>query len=220
MTIEEKAQTAEEAINVALKKLGVGREKAKIEIISEGKKGVFGLGGSMAEVRVTVDDNVMPQEKKKAVEGSENTPAVVFLKRVFEGLGMEAKFSSAQPDEETEEIDISNTDSALIIGKKGKNIDALQYLANVALIRENNKKFKIVLDSEGYRARRREALTELAKTISEEVKATGKSVSLEPMSSYERRIIHLQLQDNPDVVTESTGDGEDRRVVIKVRDSK
>jgi len=220
MTIEEKAQTAEEAINIALEKLGVKREKAKIEIISEGKKGVFGLGSTMAEVRVTVDDNVIPEKKKKTVEGSDNTPAIMFLKRVFEGLGVEAKFRSSHPDGETEEIDILNTDSALIIGKKGKNIDALQYLTNVALIRENDKKFKVVLDSEGYRARRREALTELAKTISEEVMATGKSVSLEPMSSYERRIIHLQLQENPDVMTESTGDGEDRRIVIKVRDSK
>ena len=228
MMIEQKGNSVDEAIEMALKKLDLPREKVKIEVITEGKKGVFGLGAQSAVVRVgTVEEENSPaaveehepENNQGAPALEEKSPAIEFLREVFKGLGIEAKFQASIIEDESQVIDIITPDSALLIGKQGKNLEALQYLTNIAVNRGISKRARVLLDIEGYRGRRKEFLVTLAKKVSDEVRQTGRSVSLEPMSPYERRIVHLTLKEEPDITTESTGDGEERRIVIKIRKS-
>jgi len=222
MIIEQQAETVEEAIEIALKKLGLPREKVKIEIISEGKKGVFGLGSRQAVIRASPLEGQQNQASDSAAPSrpsQENIePILRFLEEVLKGIGLKATFRTSTLEDRTLSIDIFCSDTALLIGKKGKNIDALQHLVNVIAgsIFQGEER-KILLDAEGYRSRRKQALITLAKKVAEEVRQTGKAVSLEPMNSFERRIIHVCLKDDPDITTESIGEGEERRVVIKLR---
>ncbi|OIN98872.1 hypothetical protein AUJ66_00180 [Candidatus Desantisbacteria bacterium CG1_02_38_46] len=235
MIVEQKGNSVDEAVEIALKKLGVPREKVKIEVIAEGKKGVFGLGSKLAIVRVTTieeeEKQVRTSQEHRPVQTpevstkdgpkepipEEKSPAVIFLQEVFKSLGLEAKFQASITEDESQIIDIITSDSALLIGKKGKNLEALQYLTNIAANKNVSKRVKVLLDVERYRERREESLVTLAKKVADEVRQTGRSVSLEPMSAYERRIVHLALKEEPGIITESVGEGEERRVVIKMR---
>jgi len=232
MIVEQEGNTVDEAVEKALKKLNVPREKVKIEIISEGKKGVFGLGGQVATVRVTTigeEDRQAPVLKESRIAPTSQkepvgefleamSPGTEFLQEVFKSLGIEAKFRTLTTEAESQVIDIITSDGALLIGKKGKNLEALQYLVNIAVNRGTDKKVRVLLDVEGYRGRREETLIALAKKVADEVRQAGMSVSLEPMSAYERRLVHLALKEDPDITTESTGEGEERRIVIKTRE--
>lgn len=240
MMVEQKGNTVEEAIELALKKSGLPREKVKIEVIVEPKKGVFGLGAQSAIVRVTAVEEKFEQTASQPTEitpakvelskqkprpgqdvpetsAEEKSPGIKFLQEVFKGLGIEAKFQALSTEDESQVIDIITPESALLIGKQGKNLDALQYLTNIAINRDADKRVRVLLDIEGYRARRKETLVALVKKVADEVRQTGRSVSLEPMNAYERRIVHLTLKEDPDIATESMGEGEERRVVIKNR---
>lgn len=219
MMIEQEGNTVDEAIELALKKLGVPKEKVKIEVITEGKKGVFGLGTQLAKVRVST---IEVEEKKTLQEHPQTSqkelPALEFLKEVFKGLKMEVKLQPSIQEDETLLIEIITSESALLIGKEGKNLDALQYLTNIVVNKDiSGKRIRILLDVEGYRGRRKESLIKLAKKIADEVRQTGKSVTLEPMSGWERRIVHIALGQDPDITTESKGEANERRVVIKTR---
>lgn len=229
MIIEQEGKTVDEAIEQALKKIGLPREKVKIEIMNEAKKGVFGLGGQSARVIMkTLDEKGAVQQApgkevaaaKPAAKETEaaKSSTVEFLDKVLKGINLEATFRSSV-SEDGQTIEIISSDSSLLIGKKGKNLDALQLLANVVVNRNTpqEKRERIILDTESYRVRRKETLLASLGEITQEVKQSGKSVSLEPMSPHERKIIHLALKDDPDLTTESSDEGENRHVVIKLR---
>jgi len=220
MMIEQEGETVEAAVEAALQKLGLPKEKVKIEIVAEPRKGVFGLGARPALVRATVaevgkEKEPAQAETPKAAAGKEEEFVIGFLDRVLEGICLKSKFKASAVDDKTTRIEITCSDSALLIGKKGKNLEALQYLVTIISNKAGVDRLRFVLDAEGYRGRRKESLTTLAKKVAEDVRKTGRPVSLEPMNSFERRIVHMFLENDQEVMTESTGRGEDRRVVIK-----
>jgi len=115
-------------------------------------------------------------------------------------------------------LDVSGDDLGILIGRRGQTLSALQYVVRLILAHQTQARVPIVIDVEGYKQRRYEALQALAQRMAEQVKAKGRPFTLEPMLAYERRIIHLALADDPDVTTESVGEGETRKVVIMPRE--
>ncbi len=121
---------------------------------------------------------------------------------------------SAKEIEDYISLEITTPDSALVIGRQGKTLGALQYLVNLIINKESEERIKVILDTEGYRERRKAKLMELAKRLAQRAKEGNTEVFLEPMNPYERRIIHTTLAEDPDVETESVGEGIERQVVI------
>jgi spoIIIJ-associated protein len=191
----------EEAIDLAIRQLGTERDQVEIEILEEPSKGLFGLLGSrLARVRVTVkeDPGVMAKE---------------FLARVFAALGVKV-FTEVYPRDESILLNITGEDLGILIGRRGETLDALQYLVNLSVNRRAHRKVRIILDVEGYRQRREEALIKLARRMSSKAKRTDSRVILEPMNSQERRIIHTALQNDSQVYTYSEGEDPFRKVII------
>ena len=149
------------------------------------------------------------QEKAK-------TDAVKFLTDVFKAMKLEAVVNVEFDAAENElSIDVKAEDMGVLIGKRGQTLDSLQYIVSLAINKDSNEYVKVKLDSENYRIRRKETLENLAKNIASKVKRTGRQVSLEPMNSFERRIIHSALQGDPDCETFSEGNDPYRKVVVK-----
>ncbi|MFD1066987.1 RNA-binding cell elongation regulator Jag/EloR [Oceanobacillus locisalsi] len=194
-------QTVEEAIQSALEQLDVKEDQVEVEIIDEGKKGVFGIFGSKrAYVKVTVIQN--PIEETAA-----------FIKEVTGNMNLSVKI-----DTEVKENHVTYTmhheNIAKLIGKRGQTLNALQYLAHLVLNKYDNTYYTVTLDAEGYRARRKETLESLALKMGDKAQKTKKKVVLDPMPAFERKIIHSVLQ-NKQVSTYSDGNDPHRHVVIK-----
>ena len=142
--------------------------------------------------------------------------AVKFLTDVFKAMKLEAAINVEFDSAENElTIDVKAEDMGVLIGKRGQTLDSLQYIVSLAINKDCSEYVKVKLDSENYRVRRKETLENLAKNIASKVKRTGKAVSLEPMNSFERRIIHSALQGDPDCETYSEGADPYRKVVVK-----
>ncbi len=215
-SLEIKAKTVEEAIQSALEQLGVSREEVEITVVKEGRSGILGLGAEEAVVRVRP---LVP------LPNAESDIAGV-AKRVIENLldlmGIDCSIvPHAQPIIEGEKedtvsiaFDIKGDDLGILIGRRGQTLSCLEYIVRLIVGHQTEAWEPIYIDVEGYKRRRYEALQVLAQRIAAHVKASETPSTLEPMSAYERRIIHLTLADNPDVSTESIGQGEARRVVI------
>ncbi|HHY37602.1 MAG TPA: protein jag [Clostridia bacterium] len=200
-SVEAKGRTIDEAISNALTLLGVPRERVAIEILEEPSRGIFGmLGAREGRIRATVKEN-----KEEFVHD--------FLGRVFKAMDLEVKMHSR-----TENgcicFDIEGPNLGVLIGRRGQTLDALQYIVNLAAGKATGEGGRITLDVEGYRKRRNEALVRLAKRMAEKAKRTGQRVVMEPMGAGERRVIHLALQNDPDVSTRSEGNEPYRRVII------
>lgn len=203
-SVEAVGRTVEEAVTLALEKLGISRDEAEIEVLEEPGKKLLGLlGGRQAKVRVTERHS-----PSKAV--------YQFLEEVVRSLGIEVTMSSREADGYLQ-VEIQGDALGVLIGRRGETLDALQYLANVVVTRHLGEHPPILLDAGGYRKRREESLVRLAHKVSERVKRTGNRVALEPMAPYERRIIHMALQGEPGVYTFSEGDEPYRKVIVCVR---
>ena len=204
-------KTVEEAIEVALKELDADRAEVEIEILSRGKPGFLGIGAESASVRV---------RQLPASEGT-TTLAMSVVNKILLGTGVETLTtlrSGYDPQSGGPVIDISGDDSGLLIGRRGETLRALQFLVNL-LVNKNltDQPVRVVLDVERYRERRNNSLTEMALKVAEKVGSTGRAVSLEAMPPAERRIVHIALADHPQVSTESSGFGDDRKVTISPR---
>ena len=141
-----------------------------------------------------------------------------FLKKVCSNMGIEATFEvSCEREESLINVNIVGNDMGLLIGKRGQTLDSLQYLTSLVVNKESGTYFKVKIDTENYRARRKETLENLARNIASKVKKTRKPVSLEPMNPYERRIIHSALQNDKMVETYSEGEEPNRKVVIAIK---
>lgn len=205
-SIEIAAKTVESAVETALKELQVLKENVEVEVLEEPSKGLFGLIGSrMAKVRVTV---------KKTAEDL----AVEFLANVFRNMGLSVNMNT-KTDNGHINISIKGPRLGILIGRRGETLDALQYLTNLVVNRKIEKRMNIILDVEGYRKRREETLSRLARRLAEKVRRTGNKVMLEPMNPHERRIIHTALQNNMDVTTYSEGEEPYRKVIIALKDA-
>jgi len=202
MRVSEKTgRTVEEAVSVALAELGVRREDVEVEVLDEGSKGLLGLfGGRPARVRVTVREGVADR-------------AVRLLGEIMRCMGLDPQFAVGERDNEVF-IDIKGKSLGVVIGRRGETLDALQYLVNLCANKNQGQRKKIWLDVEGYRRRREESLERLAMRLADRARQKGRNIVLEPMSSHERRIIHLALQSRDDVCTFSEGEEPFRKIVI------
>lgn len=200
------AKTVELAIEKGAEQLGVSTEEVKHEIIVEPKKGFFGIGGTMAEVKVIYD--VKPEKL-----------AIDFVKQLISNMEIQANVEMTSASGNDKKISITGENAGVLIGHHGETLDALQYLVNLVANRKENEEddrdyAKITVDIENYRQKRMVTLEALAQRMAAKVLKYKKSVTLEPMTPYERRIIHSTIQKIEGVSTNSIGSDSNRRVVI------
>jgi spoIIIJ-associated protein len=195
-------QTVEEAVQSALEQLNTTRDQVEIEIIDEGKKGLLGIFGSKrAYVKVKI--------KKNYIEETET-----FIHEVTKNMNVDVDITTTiEENHVTYEMNAENI--ALLIGKRGQTLNALQYLVHLALNKDSEEYYSVTLDAEGYRGRRRETLESLAGKMADKAIRLNKRVALEPMPAFERKIIHSVLQDHGDISTYSDGAEPHRHIVIK-----
>ena len=201
------AQTLEEAIEFAAKELGTTKRSIEVEIIEKGTTAFLGIGGKDTKIRVKsiIDDLSVTSKAMEIVE------KLILL------TGISATPFLAKNEETPSDnplIDISGEDSGLLIGQKGRSLSALQYIVNAILNSSVTKKTRVLLDVEQYISRRTLSLKNLAHQVSKRVIQTKKSLTLEPMISRDRRIVHLTLESNSAVLTQSAGDGFSRKVTV------
>ncbi len=205
--IEKEGRTIEEAIEAALSELGAAREDAQIEILEKEHKGMFGFMSRPARVKVSVieDDEI------KA--GGIGAQAEQFLQNIFEKMGLPVEIATTVEENEIK-VEMTGDEMGAVIGRRGETLDALQYLTTLAVNRSSEEYFKVSLDTENYRSEREKTLVSLANRLAAKAKRTKRNVSLEPMNSYERKIIHSALQDDKEVSTFSVGDEPNRKIII------
>ena len=204
--IEVSAKTVSDAITEACQKLGVTSDKLDYQVVEEGSSGFLGIGAKPAVIKAA--------GKKSSVE----EVARVFLNDVFQAMNMEVAIDIKYNEEEKSmDIELSGNEMGVLIGKRGQTLDSLQYLVSLVVNKESEEYIHVKVDTENYRQRRKETLENLAKNIAYKVKRTKRSVSLEPMNPYERRIIHSALQNDKYVTTHSEGEEPFRRVVVTLK---
>ena len=201
------AKTVEEAVELGLRELGVDRTEAEIEVVSRGKPGLLGIGSEPAKIKVTKIDN--PSEVVQVA-----SDVVSKLIRLMD-IDVISTMRHTDGEDEGPFFDIEGEDSALLIGRRGETLRALQLLVRTIVGRKLGTNLNFTVDVEGYDDRRRQSLSNLADRVASRVIKTGRSIELEPMSARERRIVHISLADQKGIQTESSGEGKDRRVVIQ-----
>lgn len=203
------AKTVDEALALASQELGAPVEFLEHTVIEEAKKGLFGIGASPAKVQVSYAPTAIDL-------------AVEFVKTTLKNMNIEAEITVSDT-ELGKKIDIKGEAAGMLIGHHGETLDSFQHLTNLAANRTENKKTsipKISVDVESYRAKREETLRALARRMAGRVVKYKRSVMLEPMNPYERRIIHAELQSFAGVNTNSIGSENNRKVVIYLDESK
>ncbi len=215
LSVESSGETVGEAKWSALRELerlapGLDREAVRFQVVSEGERGLLGVGYTPARVVATAD---RPAEPESGAEG-EALVALELLERVLSTIGVDGSVRVAESEDEVRAT-VDGDDLGVLIGRHGQMIDSLQYLANaIAHRRLGEERRRIVIDAAGYRARREATLESLARRSAEQASATGHRVELEPMSAVERRVVHEALKDDPEVATESEGTEPNRFVVV------
>ncbi|MFC1712726.1 RNA-binding cell elongation regulator Jag/EloR [Candidatus Poribacteria bacterium] len=199
--IEQEGRTTEEAMELALDKLGVSRDEVKVTVLSEGKKGLF--FSKPAKVLVSLK------------EDPSSTPRGI-LKTLLDEMGIESEIKSEMSDGNIY-LTVSTPNAGLLIGRRGRTLDAIQLILNCIVNRSSLVKRRIIVDAEQYRERREEILVNLAHKLASRVKATGQEVVVEPMNPQDRRIVHLALEADERVTTFSRGEGSLRSVVITTK---
>lgn len=220
MTYEYEGKTEKEAIEKAAAELNLERDQFDVEILETQKNSLFKKG--YVKIRVHTLDNDKSYSESDEGNYSENYSRLVadplpqdefeeklieFITSVVEKMGYDIKVQVTFREEKKLGIKLESSHSSILIGRKGKNLDALQLLANIYAGRLGHEEVRIILDTENYRIRREETLVRLAYTTADKVRSTRHSILLEPMNPFERRLIHTTLNDIPDVETKSEGDG-------------
>ena len=195
----------DDAITQATVQLGITSDQLEYEVLDKGSTGFLGIGSKNAVIKArkkfSIDENV-----------------VEFLSSIFDAMKMEVEILVAVNEEEhIIEVELKGDDMGILIGKRGQTLDSLQYLTNLAINKHSDEYYKVKIDTEDYRKRRKETLENLAKNIAYKVKRTKRPVSLEPMNPFERRIIHSALQNDRYVTTHSEGDEPYRHVVVTLK---
>lgn len=198
-------KTVEEALAAAAAELGADVANLQYTVLEEPKRGLFGLGAAPAKISASY-----------TMTGADI--ALDFIKTVIADMGLQASATMTEGDNDDKLINIDGEGSGVLIGHHGETLDSLQYLANLAANKkvegEKREHVKITLDAEGYRAKREETLRALARRMADKVLRYKKSVMLEPMNPYERRIIHSEVQNIEGVATNSIGSENNRKVVM------
>ncbi|MEC7156751.1 MAG: RNA-binding cell elongation regulator Jag/EloR [Chloroflexota bacterium] len=230
----------EEATKIALEDLNANLEEVKIEVVSPGKSGILGLGGEPAIINVSYDDKSKPKKatkskpKAKDSKKSEKNMArelddideeteklsIDIVNYLLSSLKVDVKtFFRDKDDFDTKSLyfEIEGDDSGLIIGRKGETLRSFEFLISFIIKRQLDKRVRVILDVEGYQERRRSNLVSIAESNAKKVIKYGKPIKMDPMSPFDRRIIHLALEKDKKVITESQGSGSRRQVVIKLK---
>ena len=207
-TYEFEGKTAEEAIEKASRELNIPVEELDIDIIEPGSAGIFGLVGTRkTRVRVNIA-KTEPNNDLKNFETAKET-----LENILALLPIETTVHAEQADGKIS-LKIEGDTSGILIGRKGKTLDALQYIVNRVVNKNSDKKIRVVIDSENYRQRRIDALTQLALRMGDKTKRLKRPLTTNPLNPHDRRIIHLALQDDENLDTRSRGEGLMKKVVI------
>lgn len=200
-------KTVEEAIEIAMLELDADREEVEVDVVSKGKTGILGIGGEPAKVRVTrITDS-----------GGEAGAGLRAVNKIMRLMDVEAQATirtSGSGPEDPSIIDVQGMDAGLLIGRRGETLQSLQFIVNMMVSRELDRRTTVLVDVEQYRVRRQQNLESMAQRMAERVVSSGRSMSLEPMSAADRRIIHMALSSNDKVSTESSGEGQDRKITI------
>ena len=241
-TLEIIAPSVEEAVKKGLGELGLKREDVDIEILDEGKQGLFGLGGRQSRIRLTLKshDNQedpaaghaiepqaeeSPAEQEPASEDPEQenirSIAQATVSELLEKMRIHKASVSTRVDQNSGRdgipaiiVDISGDDLSILIGKRAETLNALQYITRLIVGKEVGRGINLVVDVEGYRVRRERSLRQLAQRMASQAIKSGRRQTLEPMPANERRFIHIELKDNQQVYTESVGEEPRRKVTI------
>lgn len=249
-TLEIIAPSVEEAIGRGLSQLRLPREAVKVEVLDAGSRGLFGLGGRQARVRLTIlpenysaemeetedqselmaedpsfeseEEDEEELEPAESVPGDENALHIgkevvsELLEKMKVHARVTARYVAAQDDKEEPVIlvDIQGDDLSILIGRRSETLNALQYVTSLIVGKELGHWVPLMIDIQGYRARRERSLRQLAHKMAEQAIHTGHKQVLEPMPANERRVIHLELRDHPEVITESIGEEPNRKVTI------
>lgn len=214
--VEKIGKTVDEAVKMALEELNTIEDNVIVEVLEEPTKGLLGIGAKPALVRVTIKEsennpNVGLSKAEENVD-KENLVKEV-ISNITSHLGLDLT-SKIEDSNEVLRVNLDGENLGLVIGYKGETLDALQLLTNV-IVNKNGEYKRIEIDAQNYREKRKETLTSLAHKKARDVVKYGKNITLEPMSPYERRIIHTALQDDAKVTTISVGTEPFRKVVIK-----
>ena len=233
-SVEATGKTVEDAIQNALEELGASRDAVTVRVISAGTGGIFGLGGGETRVLVELkpegaaDETVEEEtpEDAAAPEPAPETPelplaqeqlddATELLREFFHHLGstVTVEVTGTEPLR----LNVSGDGTDTFVGKRGTTLRSIQFLFNLMLTKQLGEHDLVVVDIGGYRQRREELLTGMARRLADLVRENGKAITLEAMPPHERRIIHLTLAEDGDVSTHSTGTGDERRVVIELQ---
>lgn len=248
-TLEIIAPTPEEAIENGIAQLGLTEDDVDVEILDSGSKGLLGLGGRQARVRITVKESNKTQtdfhpgsESKSDEELDISAVKSVALdtlteeekqnlkltktvvEELLERMRVKAKIEPryVEPEDEKDRrvilVDIQGNDLSILIGRRSETLNALQYIGSLIVSKEAGKWVPMMIDVQGYRERRNRQLRQLGRRMAEQALQTGRRQVLEPMPANERRIIHLELRDHPQVFTESTGEEPYRKVTISLKE--
>lgn len=233
-TLEIIAPSVEEAIARGIDQLGISADMVDVEVLDEGAKGFLGFGTRQVRVRLTLKAGEAAPASEPAPQAEPIQPAPSttdehllnfaaqttreLLSRMKINARVAARYGQAEPDGTFPLlVDIHGEDLSILIGRRAETLNALQYILALIISKEANHWVQVIVDVEGYRARRERQLRQLARRMAEQAVRTGKRQILEPMSSAERRIIHLELRDHPDVSSESVGEEPNRKVTILLK---
>jgi spoIIIJ-associated protein len=223
VVVEATGETVGEAKWAALRELerlhpGIDRNAVEFVVVSEGERGLLGVGYAPARVTASIPETEVPARPDPDAAGNDEGDAAAlrsFLERAAAAMGTSCTVTVEERDD-TLVATLGGDDLGLLIGRHGQTIDALQYLANAMSYRRGGER-RVVVDAAGYRSRRESALRAIAQRTAEQASATGRRVELEPMSAVERKVVHELLKDDPEVETTSEGSEPNRYVVVLPR---
>ena len=203
--IKVSGKTVDEAITNACTQLKVPMVHLEYEVLEQGSTGFFGIFSKSAIIQARKKNDYIGNGKE-------------FLEKIFQNMNMNVKISMEYDEiDRVLNINLIGEDMGVLIGKRGQTLDSLQHLVGLVVNKNAENYIRVKLDIENYRERRKESLEVLAKNIAQKVKRSRKSISLEPMNPYERRIIHAALQDDPNIITRSEGEEPFRHVVVALK---
>lgn len=235
-SLEATGKSVEEAIEKGLARLGLPRDAVEIRVVREASRGLLGIGGEDAVVRLTplgdteeaaepepegdIDDAAHDAFDDASDDASTDRGAIgqAALETLLRGMGLRARVQVLKDMTSEEErafvLNIVGDDLGILIGRRGETLRDLEYLTRLLVAQKTGRATKLVVDVEGYRTRRERVLNELAKRMAERVQSNRQPITLEAMPPNERRIVHIALRDHPSVTTQSIGEGDHRRVMI------
>ncbi len=217
--VEKIAPTVEEAVAEGLAELGLTEESVDVEVLDAGSRGLLGLGGRQARVRLSVKTlNAEIPSSPQVLDESVNLARGIVID-MLEKMSVTAEVEAhlGQPDDQGETpilVNITGDDLGMLIGRHAEILNAMQYLVNQMLSRKLERWVQVVIDVEGYRARRETQLRQLANRMADQAVKTGRRQNLEPMPAGDRRIIHIALRDHTEVTTQSVGEEPTRKVTV------